>query len=183
MNRPIRCRVGRSSWSTVVKRVTRAMALTGLVTAAATSGCGIFGGGKSAPPGTTGTASTGEERKIRFIAAAELNTCGEGPANALGVRVYQLLGDAAISGAPQAALWENDETELGDELIDRQEFFLDPKQTLEIKLSLKVDARYVAVVGNFCQTEGECWRWIQPVDRLGNDTALEFGETCVAPAR
>lgn len=187
-----RARVGRVAWGPRMARGLRAPRasgggrLAGLVLALAltSAGCGMFGGGKSAPvPTPTGAVPTGEHKKLRLVAQADLNNCGDGPSNALGVRVYQLVGDAAISGIPQVALWENDEPELGEELVDRQEFFLDPQQTLELELDLMANARFVAVVGNYCRTEGDCWRWIQPIDKLGGETTLTFGPTCMGPAR
>jgi type VI secretion system VasD/TssJ family lipoprotein len=154
-----------------------ALSLGCLVLAAA--GCGIFGGGKSAGAGG------GDGRKITLVLSAEakLNTCGDGPANALGVRIYQLGGDRGISGAPQAALWENDEKELGQELLDKQELFLDPGSKQPVTMHLKAEARAVAVVGNFCQSQGTCWKWVQPVEGMGSEIVLQFGETCVEAAR
>jgi type VI secretion system VasD/TssJ family lipoprotein len=143
-----------------------------------TLGCGIFGGGKSAPGG-------GGTREITLVlsAGAKLNNCGDGPANALGVRIYQLGGDRGLSGAPQAALWENDEKELGKELLGKQELFLDPGSKQPVKLRLEPGARSLAVVGNFCKSREACWKWVQPVEGLGSVITLRFGETCVEEAR
>jgi type VI secretion system VasD/TssJ family lipoprotein len=146
--------------------------------ALATAGCGIFGGGKPAAAGGGG----GREITLVLSAEAKLNTCGDGPANALGVRVYQLGGDRGISGAPQAALWENDEKELGQELLDKQELFLDPGSKQSVTLHLKPEARAVAVIGNFCRSEGTCWKWVQPAEGVNSEIALRFGETCVEAA-
>ena len=148
------------------------------------TGCGIFGGGKTASPEMTSPrAVPGDETtKLRLVAGADLNNCGDGPANALGVRVYQLAG-TAIDGVPQASLWENDEAELGEELLDRQEFFLDPGQEQEIELTLARNAGFLAVVGNYCRTDGECWRWIQAVDEVKGETVIKFGASCLGPAR
>lgn len=143
-----------------------------------TAGCGIFGGGKSSSSGAGG----GREVSLVLSAEAKLNTCGDGPANALGVRVYQLGGDRGMAGAPQAALWENDEKELGQELLERQEFFLDPGSKQSVTLRLKPQARAVAVVGNFCRSRETCWKWVQPVEGVRSPIELRFGETCVQAA-
>ncbi len=153
------------------------LSLGGLALAAA--GCGIFGGGKQAAADGGG----GREISLVLSAGAKLNTCGDGPANALGVRVYQLGGDRGISGAPQAALWENDEKELGQELLDKQELFLDPGSKQPVTLHLKPKTRAVAVVGNFCRSQGTCWKWVQPVEGMRSEIVLRFGETCVEAAR
>ena len=146
--------------------------------ALATAGCGIFTGGKPAAAGGGG----GKAITLVLSAEAKLNTCGDGPANALGVRIYQLGGDRGISGAPQAALWENDEKELGQELLDKQELFLDPGSKQPVTLHLKPGVRAVAVIGNFCKSKGTCWKWVQPVEGMHSEIALRFGETCVEAA-
>lgn len=143
------------------------------------TGCGIFGGGKSSVPGGGGA----PEITLVLSAGAGLNNCGDGPANALGVRIYQLAGDRGISGAPQAALWENDEKELGKELMGKQELFLDPGSKQPVKLRLDPGTRSVAVVGNFCKSPGACWKWVQSVEGLRPETVLQFGETCVEEVR
>jgi type VI secretion system VasD/TssJ family lipoprotein len=148
--------------------------LVGLV--AGGGGCGIFGGGKASPAAAGG--GGGKEITLILAADAKLNTCGDGPANALGVRIYQLGGDRGISGSPQAALWENDAKELGQELLDKQEFFLDPGTKQTVKLRLNGQAHFVAVVGNFCKSKGDCWRWLHPTEGLASETVLRFGETC-----
>jgi type VI secretion system VasD/TssJ family lipoprotein len=143
------------------------------------TGCGIFGGGKSAAAGGGG----GPEFTLVLSAAAKLNTCGNGPANALGVRIYQLAGDRGISGAPQAALWENDDKELGKELLAKQELFVDPGSKQPVKLRLEPGTRSLAVVGNFCKSREACWKWVRPVEGLRSETVLQFGETCVEEIR
>ncbi len=146
--------------------------------ALATMGCGIFGGGKSAAPG-------GDGREITLMLTADetLNNCGgDGPSNALGVRIYQLGNDRGILGAPQAALWENDAKELGPELVDRQEYFLDPGGTQKVTLRLKPESRALAVVANFCASEGTCWKWVRSTERMRSEMTLRFGGTCLEAA-
>ena len=145
----------------------------------ATMGCGIFGGGKSAAAG----GGDGREIRLTLTAEEQLNTCGGGgPANALGVRVYQLGSDRGMSSVPQAALWEDDAKELGPELVDRQEYFLDPGATQKVTLRLKPQSRSLAVVGNFCSSEGTCWKWVRSIEGMRSEIVLRFGETCLEAA-
>jgi type VI secretion system protein VasD len=177
---------GRRAWGSVqaILRWGTTLAI-GLALMLGASGCGIFGGKSAAKTGelTTTNAPSGEKKELVLRGGDDLNNCGEGPANALGVRIYQLSGETAIAGAPQAALWENDEAELGKELLDKHEMFLDPGSTQQVVLDLSLQARFIAVVGNFCQTEGDCWRWVQPVDKLQGKTTLKFARTCVSSVR
>jgi predicted component of type VI protein secretion system len=122
------------------------------------SGCGIFGGKKAVPPG-------GSVKDLIFVLSAgdTLNNCGKGPSNALGVRVYQLSADTRMAGLPQSTLWEDDATGLGEELLAKQEW----------------RTRWVAVVGNFCKSEGECWKWLGAADQLKSKTVFHFGAVCI----
>ena len=110
----------------------------------------------------------------------ELNACGGQLGNALSLRIYQLTNDTAIRNLPLQDLWTQDESALGtDKLGSRWDLFLDPGVRDTLKVKLQAGAGYLAVVGNFCDTEGDCWRWIQPTISLGSVVLLEFGKACV----
>jgi type VI secretion system VasD/TssJ family lipoprotein len=181
----VRCGGGRARGSIWANAMRGAMLAIGMTLMIGAPGCGIFGGKSAAKTGelTTTNAPSGEKKEFVLRGGDDLNNCGEGPANALGIRVYQLSGETAITSVPQAALWENDEAELGKELLDKHEMFLDPGATQQVVIDLSLQARFVAVVGNFCQTEGECWRWVQPVGKIEGKTTLKFARTCVSGVR
>jgi type VI secretion system VasD/TssJ family lipoprotein len=171
-------------WARAILRGGAALAI-GATLMIGAPGCGIFGGKSAAKIGelTTTNAPSGEKKELVLRGGDDLNNCGEGPANVLGVRIYQLSGETAITSVPQAQLWENDEAELGKELLNKHEISLVPGSTEQVVLDLSLQARFVAVVGNFCQTEGECWRWVQPVDKIEGKTTLKFARTCVSSVR
>ena len=135
------------------------------------SSCSIFGGGGPAPQS--------EPLTVVLEGAEDLNTCGRDAANALAVRIYQLGASTAATAIPQARLWEADEEELAKDLVYRRELFLNPGTEQACELSGHAEAHYLMVAGNFCQTEGECWRWIGPMPEKDRKLTLRFGPTCI----
>ncbi|MFN8548916.1 MAG: type VI secretion system lipoprotein TssJ [Candidatus Eisenbacteria bacterium] len=113
------------------------------------SGCGILGGGKEAPVGgiekvatkEAETVKAGEEATKLILAGSDnLNDCGGAQANILVVRVYQLRSDGALVGASLSRLWDHEEHELGDDLLDQAEFVIEPGRQQEISISSKAGA-------------------------------------------
>ena len=93
-----------------------------------------------------------------------------------------LSASTNATAIPQARLWEADEEELAKDLVYRRELFLNPGAELPCELPPKAEARYLMVAGNYCMTEGECWRWIGPMPEKGKDFTLRFGPTCIVGA-
>lgn len=154
----------RSGWA-------RAAAMIGaglLVSATGLVGCG---GG---PP---------EVKEVRYgltlVGGEKLNTCGQAYSNALVVHVYQLSSEARISIADLDQLSGDARAELGDDLVDVEEIVLEPGARMDVDILAKPDVAYLAVVGNFCETRGDCWRWIKPVAEFNAAVKLEFGEFCI----
>jgi type VI secretion system VasD/TssJ family lipoprotein len=134
------------------------------------SGCGIFGGGS-------------KNRELILIGTEMLNSCGDEVANTLHLRIFQLSGDSQLSIADLQKLWWDPRKELGDEYVDHIEMILEPGQRIPINLIPADGATIVAVVGNFCQTEGTCWRWVSPIKKISSPTSLTFDKFCVRETR
>jgi type VI secretion system VasD/TssJ family lipoprotein len=154
----------------------RASQLAGaLACAAAVGGCALFGGGSGA--------KGGDEFKLTLTATQKLNSCGNESGNALAVRVYQLSGDAKISSASLGSLWGNEKDELGSELLDEVEVFLEPGGKTEPKIIRAPGALVLAVAGNYCKADGECWIWYGPFEKIGSHVKLTFDDVCIKEAR
>ncbi len=140
-------------------------------------GCAIFGGGKDQPEpaGPQGITFT-------LTGADLLNSCGEGVGNALAVRVYQLSGDARISMSTLGSLWKDENSELGKELVDKSELILEPGDQVPVSIELKPGTQVIAVVGNYCKSQGDCWRWTRPVAEVPAKVSLVFDEYCIEQA-
>ncbi|MBU1698550.1 MAG: type VI secretion system lipoprotein TssJ [Candidatus Eisenbacteria bacterium] len=136
------------------------------------SGCGIFGG------------KTQSRELVLILNGTDmLNSCGEEVANTLPIRIFQLSGDSQISIASLQGLWWDPEKELGDEFVDQLEMILEPSQRIPMNLKPADGASIIAVVGNFCQTEGSCWKWVSPIDKISSPQALTFDKFCIREAR
>jgi len=141
-------------------------------------GCAIFGGGGDKPAAPPGPKTV----TLTFDGAELLNSCDEGVGNALTVRIYQLSGDARISMSALGTLWGNETTELGKELVDKTELILEPGAETPFEISPKTGAQYLAVVGNFCKSDGNCWRWVRPLAEVPSKVTLTCGEHCITSA-
>lgn len=166
----------RAHGTRVVAALVSSIAALSLV---ATAGCGIFGGGKQAPPPDV----TDDSFKLVLQATPQLNNCGSGAPNALAVRVYQLAGDVAIRGASLSQLWDREADELGDEMLELNEVVLDPGKKSTVTVLQKTKARFLAVAGSFCEPEGSCWLWVVPFSKLKDGQILNFAETCILEAK
>lgn len=159
-----------------LRRAVRASSIAAIVIAAAAAGgCALFGGG--------GGAKGGDEFKLTLSATQKLNSCGNESGNALAVRVYQLSGDAKISSASLGQLWGNEKDELGSELLEEVEVFLEPGGKTEPKIIRAPGALVLALVGNYCKADGECWKWFGPFDKIGSHVELTFDDLCIQEAR
>lgn len=142
-------------------------------------GCFGCGGGAPAPAVDVVEEGGGKQRSMEFKASDKLNTCGGEVGRALVVKVYQLRSDARISIMSLSQFWDNEQAELAEDFISAKEVVLDPSGTETFELITEPDIKFLAVVGNYCETQGDCWRWIIPADRLQDHTSLTFNEFCI----
>lgn len=159
--------------------VARGIALIslGLLLTGLSAGCGLLGGG--AKTGGVEVAPAGDEKiELLLQASDKLNVCEDDLPNVLVVRIYQLAGDAAIGLTTQTRLWEDDEAELKESLLERREEILEPGQTLKLEVTSKEGATHLAIAGNFCRAKGDCWRWVGEWKDL-EDLQLDAEETCL----
>ncbi|NNF06744.1 MAG: type VI secretion system lipoprotein TssJ [Candidatus Eisenbacteria bacterium] len=138
-----------------------------LIAAATLVGCGGGGGPKV------------EQYTFRFTGAENLNNCSSDFANTLVVRVYQLKSDEQITIADLADLWQSDE-ELGADFVRKDEVVVVPNEQQELEVLAGGDVKFLAVVGNFCETDGDCWRWISPMEGLDSTIKISCGATCLS---
>ncbi len=150
----------------------------GIGAAALIGGCAIFGGGGDKPEAPPGPKTV----TLNLAAVDLLNSCDEGVGNALTLRVYQLSGDARISMSALGTLWGNENAELGKELVDKSELILEPGAKVPFEVHPTSGAQYLAVVGNFCKSEGNCWRWIRPLAEIPSKVTLNCSEHCIESA-
>lgn len=81
------------------------------------------------------------------------------------VRVYQLSDPRLFQSAHFAALWKDDVTALGRDLLARDEVLLLPGQSESIKINYHKNTTHIAVLALFRETRQAKWRIVQPVKR------------------
>ncbi len=148
-----------------------------LVAVCTTAGCG----GKAppvaipAPPSITIAAPVDAKVKASMTMAAgvDTNPDASGRPSPVVVRVYQLRTDAAFVSADFFALFEDDKKVLGEELISRDEFVLEPAERRTLDVTVAGDTRFVGAIAAFRDIRNAQWRALIPTPRKGLSVAVE----------
>ena len=119
---------------------------------------------------------------LKLSSSADANSCGRGTGNSLYFRVLQVSDATAISSLSLAQLWDKEDKVLGPALLAKSEDVIDAASRREIKIERNSAAKAIVVVGNFCKTEGACWRVIRPVS-AGTSLTLQVDASCLTEAK
>jgi len=152
----------------------RGMAITCVVALAlVASACG-----KGGPPKPSKT-------RVALSASADANPDASGKASPVVVRIYQLKGDTAFTGAEFFALYDDEMKVLGPELIGREEFVLTPAEKRTVEMQVSGAARFVGVIAAFRDIRNSQWRVIIPAPLRKDDATLSVERARVqfAPAK
>jgi type VI secretion system protein VasD len=104
---------------------------------------------------------------LTIAASADTNPDATGRPSPVVVRVYQLKGDAAFTGAEFFPLFDDDQKVLGAELISRDEYVLAPSEKRIIEVAVSDDARFVGAIAAFRDIRNAEWRVLVPAARNG----------------
>ena len=104
---------------------------------------------------------------LTIAASADTNPYATGRPSHVVVRVYQLKGDAAFTGAEFFPLFDDDQKVLGAELISRDEYVLAPSEKRIIEVAVSDDARFVGAIAAFRDIRNAEWRVLVPAARNG----------------
>jgi type VI secretion system protein VasD len=104
---------------------------------------------------------------LTIAASADTNPDATGRPSPVVVRVYQLKGDVAFSGAEFFPLFDDDQKVLGAELISRDEYVLAPAERRIVEVAVSDDARFVGAVAAFRDIRNAEWRVLVPATRNG----------------
>ena len=104
---------------------------------------------------------------VTIAAGAESNPDSSGRPSPIVVRVYQLKGDAAFTGADFFGLFDDEQKALGAELISRTEVVLAPSEQRTVDLAVSGDTRFLAAVAAFRDIRNAEWRAVVPTWREG----------------
>lgn len=109
-----------------------------------------------------GCASTPKPTEIdgTIKAAATLNPSISKRPSPLLVRVYELKTASAFNNADFVSLYQRDQTELGADLVAREEFVINPSESKPIRRLAAPETRFIGVIGAYRDLEHAKWRAI-----------------------
>jgi type VI secretion system protein VasD len=119
--------------------------------------------------------------KAKLHADEALNPDLNGRPSPLVVRFYELKSLSVFNSADFFNLFEQDVALLGDELQMRDEFAFQPGETKSLERDLRIDTRYLGILGAYRDIENARWRnsiEIEPDEDL--ELIIEFGAKGIA---
>lgn len=121
--------------------------------------------------------------KASLDAQPSVNPDVKGRASPIIVRVYELKSVAAFNSSDFFSLFEREKETLGAELVEREEFQLQPGEKRQFDKQLQPETRYVGVVAAFRNLEKAQWRAsaaIVPHQTLPLGITLEHSSVSIA---
>ncbi|MDO8846258.1 MAG: type VI secretion system lipoprotein TssJ [Methylicorpusculum sp.] len=100
---------------------------------------------------------------LQLEAGPALNPDGESRASPLVIRIYQLASIDKFNTSDFFALYDNDQSILGNAVQFRQEMELKPSTEKSLTLDVKPDTRYFAVFAAFRDLDNAQWRAVLPI--------------------
>ena len=119
---------------------------------------------------------------LTIAASPDTNPDASGRPSPVVVRVYQLKGDTAFTGAEFFPLFDDDQKVLGPELISRDEYVLAPSEKRTVEVAVSDDARFVGAVAAFRDIRNSEWRVLVPASRKGMTVAVEKARVVLSVA-
>jgi type VI secretion system protein VasD len=96
-------------------------------------------------------------------ASAQINPSTSRRPSPLLLRVYELKTAAAFNSADFMSLYQRDKTELGADLLGKEEFVLAPGESKTFNKTLALETRFLGVVAAYRDVEHARWRSIVAV--------------------
>ncbi len=119
--------------------------------------------------------------EANIAAAEDLNPDYRGRASPLVVRIYHLKSDLAFINASFFALYDNDEAELGPDLLGKEEIEVLPGQDQVYSRKLVPETRFVGVLAGYRDIENASWRAITEIKKgKTNEVTLDFARLKVS---
>ena len=98
------------------------------------------------------------EISVRFVATSSMNPDPNGRPSPLVVRFYELKSLGVFDNADFFALYEEDESVLGEDMVAHEEYEFLPGQELEFDRELNMTTRYVGFIAAYRDIESAKWR-------------------------
>lgn len=101
------------------------------------------------------------ETRTQLLANTDLNPDTGGRPSPVVVRIYQLRGDTEFLNSDFFALYSNEKSALGANLVARDEFVVNPGERRDVRIGLSNEARYVGALAAYRDITGAHWRALQ----------------------
>jgi type VI secretion system protein VasD len=97
-----------------------------------------------------------------IIVARDVNPDVAGRPSPVVLRVYQLKEEGAFNSANYYALIDKEQETLGQSLVSREEYELQPGTTRELQLKIPPESRYLAAVAGYRNLNNSKWKALSP---------------------
>ncbi len=91
------------------------------------------------------------------ISSEHINPTDSGKPRPVQLRLYQLKNDVGFRNASFEDVWKNDEEQLGEDMLDRQEFPVYPNARKEVDFERNPEAQYIVAAALFRSPKGKQW--------------------------
>src|SRR5579872_377779 len=102
-----------------------------------------------------------------LIVAPDANPDRDGRPSPIVIRLYQLREEGAFANAGYFALIDKEQEVLGNSLLSREEFELQPGATRELELQISPEARYLGVIAGYQNLNNSRWKALAPAPQSG----------------
>lgn len=118
------------------------------------------------------SAGCGGPLEMALSGTSDLNSGG----NAAVVRVYELSGTSNFRTTPLGRFWQDDQSALGDQYVDHQQFLLYPNQVEQVSLDVNDETLYIGIAADLREPDQDQWRVLYPIDELkGKEVSVSVG--------
>ena len=103
--------------------------------------------------------------RVQIIADPSINPNADDQPSPTVVRIYELKSDTTFRQADFFALFDNDATTLGADLVGKREFEIKPGQTETYNRDAPIEAEYIGVIAGFRDITSAQWRAVVKIKR------------------
>jgi type VI secretion system protein VasD len=116
-------------------------------------------------------------------ASPQVNPSTSRRASPVLVRVYELKTAAGFNSADFMSLYQHDKTELGGDMLAKDEFVLAPGESKTFAKTLSPDTRFLGVLAAYRDVEHARWRSVVPVQPAQmNNVVIRASELAIEAA-
>jgi len=101
---------------------------------------------------------------LQLSASPDVNPDGNGRPSPVLVRVYELRAAGTFESADFFALLEDDGAVLGNDLVNRWEYQLDPGEVQQVDANFQGSSGHIGVIAAYRNIAKAQWRLVEPIE-------------------